>query len=244
MGSKVTDLEKLVSGLDLYVALSAIAERLGPWAAFSTSLGLEDQLITHAIFSHGLPIRVFTLDTGRLFPETLDVLEATRVKYGRNIEVFTPVAEAVQELVGRKGPFSFRRSLEERKECCRIRKVEPLARALRGVDLWVTGIRADQATTRHELPAVEWDEGHGLFKWHPLLRWSLDDVIRALKENAVPVNALHAAGFPSIGCQPCTRAVQPGEDTRAGRWWWEAPEQKECGLHFKDGKAVPAKSNI
>ncbi|MBN8215655.1 MAG: phosphoadenylyl-sulfate reductase [Spirochaetes bacterium] len=231
-------LQTSLDGLDLSSALAFVASRYGESAAFSTSLGLEDQLITHAIFAGALPIRVFTLDTGRLFPETLETLEATRERYHRSIEVYVPDAASVEKLLTAKGAFSFRRSIEDRKECCRIRKVEPLSRALQGARLWITGIRAEQADSRKDLPTVEWDEGHGLLKWHPLLHWSLVEVEAYLKDHGVPVNALHARAYPSIGCQPCTRAVKPGEEARSGRWWWEQAEQKECGLHFKDGKAV------
>lgn len=192
---------------------------------------MEDQLITHWIATGGLPVRIFTLDTGRLFPETHAVWSATVERYGIGIEAYHPDAVVLRDFVTRRGPNAFYASVADRQECCRIRKVEPLAEALRGVAVWVTGIRAGQGSGRSALSALEWDAGHGLLKFHPLLDMD-GEVLRAeVVRHRVPYNPLHDKGFVSIGCAPCTRAVRPGEDVRAGRWWWEQGGGKECGLH-------------
>lgn len=227
--------ESLVAKLDLPLVelLKYAAELFGNKAAFSSSLSWEDQLITHVIFSENLPIRVFTLDTGRLFPETYNVLNSTRERYKKSIEVFFPQSKKVEELVTEKGPFSFYTSLENRKECCHIRKVEPLNRALEGVECWITGLRSEHSENRQALPVAEWDSQRSLVKLNPLVNWSLEEVKTAIAKDNVPYNPLHDRGFVSIGCQPCTRAIQEGEEARAGRWWWEDSSGKECGLHVK-----------
>ena len=199
--------------------------------AFSTSLSFEDQVITHHIFSNDLPIRVFTLDTGRIFPETYSVLNSTRERYKKDIEVYFPDFKSVEKLVTQKGPSSFYDSLENRKECCAIRKVEPLNRALQGVECWITGLRSEHSESRKALPIVDFDEQRQIQKVNPLANWSLDDVKAEIKKYNIPYNVLHDKGFVSIGCQPCTRAIKEGEDFRAGRWWWEEQSKKECGLH-------------
>lgn len=200
-------------------------------AAFSSSLSWEDQVVSHHIFSQNLPIRVFTLDTGRLFSETYSVLNATRERYHAEIEVFFPKHEAVERLMTTKGPISFYESLENRKECCFIRKVEPLNRALENVNVWITGLRAEHSENRQELKVVEWDEQRQLVKVNPLAKWTLEEVKAEVKRFNIPTNALQDKGFVSIGCQPCTRAIREGESFRAGRWWWEDNSKKECGLH-------------
>ena len=212
-----------------------VSEHFGAQAKFSSSLGLEDQVITFWI-GQGLSIDVFTLDTGRLFQETYDLLDLTQKKYKVPIKIYFPDASRVEELVGLKGPNSFYDSVENRKECCHIRKVEPLKRALAGAKVWVTGVRADQSANRQQMRRVEWDEVHQLIKYNPLLYWSLQEVEEFITEHRIPVNTLHKKGFPSIGCAPCTRAILPGEDVRAGRWWWEA-SNKECGLHEAKDKS-------
>jgi len=217
------------TGLEDY--LTQLASLEGVRMAFSSSLSWEDQVLTHAIFSRDLPIRVFTLDTGRLFPETYSVIESTRQRYGKNLEVYFPDYQAVQELVTQKGPISFYESLENRKECCFIRKVEPLNRALEGVDVWITGLRADHSENRANLELVEWDEQRQIVKVNPLANWSLEEVKAYIKQYNVPYNVLQDRGFVSLGCQPCTRAIREGEPFRAGRWWWEDSSKKECGLH-------------
>ena len=218
---------------DLHVVdiLQQIAEKYPTSTAFSTSLSEEDQLITHYIFANNLPIRVFTLDTGRLFPETYAVLASTLERYGKKIEVYFPKHEGVEKLITEKGPSSFYTSLEDRKECCFIRKVEPLNRALAGVECWITGLRAEHSENRKTMPMVEMDEARNLLKVHPLTKWTTEEVKEEIKKHNIPYNILHDRGFVSIGCQPCTRSINPGDDFRAGRWWWENNDKKECGLH-------------
>jgi len=178
------------------------------------------------------------LDTGRLHNDTYETMAKTSQKYGFNYEVYYPSQEHLEELIQKKGINLFYESVENRKACCRIRKVEPLSRALSKVSAWVTGLRKAQSVTRADIPLVEWDDVHQIIKINPLHDWSESDVWNYIKENSIPYNPLHDQGVPSIGCAPCTRAIKPGEDIRSGRWWWESPESKECGLHLKDGKLV------
>ena len=201
--------------------------------ALSSSLAAEDQVLTDVILKQDKSANIFTLDTGRLHPETYDVMDATNLKYGVKINVFFPDSQKVQELYQTQGVNGHYESIDKRKNCCGIRKIEPLKRALNGLDVWITGLRAAQSVTRVDMPLVEWDESFGVIKVNPLINYSEDDVWNYIKENKVPYNKLHDQGFPSIGCAPCTRAVKEGEDIRAGRWWWENPEHKECGLHKK-----------
>jgi phosphoadenosine phosphosulfate reductase len=211
--------------------LAFFAERHPGRIAFSTSLGAEDQVITHMIIDRKLPIRIFTLDTGRLFPETYELLDITSKKYGITIEVRFPDASEVQRMVNGKGINLFYDSIENRKLCCGIRKTAPLKKALAGMEVWISGLRRDQSVTRSELQLSEWNEEHSLLKLQPLFNWQDDRVWDYIHEHKVPYNTLHDKGFPSIGCQPCTRAILQGEDIRAGRWWWENPDSRECGLH-------------
>ena len=199
---------------------------------FSTSFGQEDQVITDLIAKNDLPITIFTLDTGRLFQETYDVFHKTLKKYNKHIEVYFPEAASVENLLRQKGPNSFYESVENRKECCFIRKVVPLKKALSGNEIWITGLRAEQSENRNDLALFEYDANFDIIKFNPLLKWSLEEVQKYIDENNVPQNALHKKGFVSIGCAPCTRAIFEGEDIRAGRWWWES-SHKECGLHQK-----------
>lgn len=199
--------------------------------AFSTSLGIEDQVLLHAIAESGADIDVFTLDTGRHFPETLDTIAASEARYGLRIRLVAPDAREVETLVARDGVLGFRASIEARKVCCDVRKVRPLNRALEGANGWITGLRRGQSNGRGDIPLAEYDAINDRIKLAPLADWSLERIEAYVEDNAVPVNRLHARGFPSIGCQPCTRAVLPGEDIRAGRWWWESEDGKECGLH-------------
>ena len=199
--------------------------------AFSTSLGIEDQAVLHAIAASGTKIDVFTLDTGRHFPETLDVLEESENHYGLKIRVMFPDAREVEELVARDGINGFRTSVDNRQTCCDIRKVRPLNRALSGAAAWITGLRRDQSQGRAHVPFAVYDGAQKLIKLNPIADWTLATLEGYVSANKIPVNALHAKGFPSIGCQPCTRAIKPGEDIRAGRWWWENEDGKECGLH-------------
>ncbi len=228
---RTAEIAALVEGKAISDALASLAERFPGRAVFSTSFGIEDQVITHLIFSNNLPIRVFTLETGRLFRETYYVWNRTLEVYKKNIEAYFPDTHAVEQLISQKGPASFYESVENRKECCRIRKIEPLQRALEGASCWITGIRASQSDNRQGMAQVEWDANHDLIKFHPLYHWSTVDVWDYVKRNQIPYNPLHDKGFPSIGCAPCTRAVGEGEDFRAGRWWWEDKSKKECGLH-------------
>ncbi len=214
-------------------ALAALAAEFPGQVVFSTSLGYEDQVISHIIFENQLPVKVFTLDTGRLFNETYSVLSSTLSRYNTPVAVMYPQTEAVEQLVTEKGPFSFYESTANRKECCYIRKVEPLKRALKGNKIWVTGIRAAQSENRQDMPSVEWDEANQIVKYHPILHWTLDEVKAYIRQHTIPYNPLHDQGFVSIGCAPCTRAIREGEDVRAGRWWWETNDNKECGLHSK-----------
>lgn len=212
--------------------------------AFSSSFSLEDQVITHFIATEKLPVRIFTLDTGRHFPETYRTLEATRERYGIKIEVYFPDFAAVERLMSEKGAFSFYTSVENRLECCRIRKVEPLRRALNMTDLWLTGIRRAHSPERSNLPIAELDAAHQLVKYHPLLEWD-DARLRAfIDEHNIPYNRLHDKGFLSIGCEPCTRAVKPGESMRSGRWWWEDSAKKECGLHVSTSATARGSSHL
>jgi phosphoadenosine phosphosulfate reductase len=211
--------------------LTYLAQRFPGQVVFSTSFGIEDQIIAHHIFEHRLPIRVFTLDTGRLFAQTYSTWTATQERYGQPIVPYHPDAEALQDLLLRQGPNGFYDSVEQRKACCHVRKVAPLALALRDQAIWVTGIRADQSANRHDMHHLEWDAGHGLFKFHPLFDWTFEQVRDFVRTHQIPYNPLHDRGFVSIGCAPCTRAIEPGEDFRAGRWWWEDASKKECGLH-------------
>lgn len=199
--------------------------------ALSNSLSLEDQVLTDMICKVSPQTRIFTLDTGRLFPEAYDLMDRTQKKYSKSIEVFFPCAESVEKMVAENSANLFYESVEKRKLCCRVRKIEPLKRAFKGLKVWICGLRQEQSITRYGLHAVEWDEGNNLIKVSPLYNWSSSKVREYIDEHEVPYNPLSDQGFPSIGCQPCTRAVKEGEDERSGRWWWEAPETKECGLH-------------
>jgi phosphoadenosine phosphosulfate reductase len=217
--------------LSLDQRLSLLCDSVPGRRVFTTSFGLEDQVVAHAIFRAGLPIEVVTLDTGRLFPETYDLWARTEETYGRRIRAFAPKAEDVEELVADQGVNGFRYSVEMRKACCHVRKVAPLRRALAGATLWLTGLRADQSHDRATITFAGHDAAHGLLKVNPLLDWTRARAAAYAAENGVPTNPLHERGFLSIGCAPCTRAVMPGEPERAGRWWWETENSKECGLH-------------
>ena len=211
-------------------------------SAFSTSFSFEDQALTHAIAEHSLPIRVFTIDTGRLFAETYETFQKTRDTYfGIEIATYAPDTQSLERMINRQGVNGFYESVEKRKACCFVRKVEPLNRALEGVDLWVSGLRREHSNNRADLPVVEYDAGRDLIKVYPLVDLSEEDVKSYIQNHAIPYNPLHDKGFPSIGCAPCTRAVAPGEHPRSGRWWWEQENEQECGLHIKDGKLVRIK---
>ncbi|KAA0991751.1 phosphoadenylyl-sulfate reductase [Dyadobacter aurulentus] len=229
----ISSLNAAIEGKNETESLAILADLFPGEVVFSTSLGYEDQVISDLILKNNLNVSIFTLDTGRLFSETYMTLQKTNNRYDTKIKVYYPQTQAVEELVSTKGPLSFYDSVENRKECCFIRKVEPLNRALNGAKIWVTGIRAKQSGNRHDMPRLEWDEAHQLVKFHPILHWSFEEVKTYVKSNGIPYNPLHDKGFVSIGCAPCTRAIQEGEDFRAGRWWWEDESKKECGLHAK-----------
>jgi len=199
--------------------------------ALSSSLGIEDQALTHIISNIDKSTKIFTLDTGRLFPESYDLIHRTNHKYGIKMSVYFPDAGHVEEMVNTKGINLFFESVENRKLCCNIRKIEPLKRAFAGLEVWICGLRREQSVTRQNMQRIEWDEANGIIKLNPLIDWTEEEVRKFIYDHGIPYNPLHDKGFPSIGCQPCTRAIFPGEDIRAGRWWWENPDTKECGLH-------------
>ncbi|OPY68795.1 MAG: Thioredoxin-dependent 5'-adenylylsulfate reductase [Syntrophorhabdaceae bacterium PtaU1.Bin034] len=210
----------------------------GDRIALASSLGAEDQVLTHMVASIKPDARIFILDTGRFHPETYDLIDQTMKRYGIRYQILFPATRDVEEMESLYGPNLFYESIENRKKCCAIRKVKPLRRILSTLDTWITGLRKDQAVTRGTIEKIEWDEANGLIKLNPLADWSEKDVWDYIRKHDIPYNTLHDQGFPSIGCAPCTRAVLPGEDVRAGRWWWETPEQKECGLHLTGGRLV------
>jgi phosphoadenosine phosphosulfate reductase len=201
--------------------------------ALASSLGPEDQVLTDMILKIEPSARIFTIDTGRLFPETYSLIDKTNLTYNIKMEVYFPERQPVEDYVRLNGINAFYESIDKRKACCHVRKIEPLLRALSTLDVWICGLRQEQSVTRQDIETVEWDETHQLIKINPLARWQEQDVWDYIKKHGVPCNSLHKKGYPSIGCQPCTRAVAEGEDIRAGRWWWENPEHKECGLHKK-----------
>lgn len=208
----------------------------------ASSLGGEDQVLTHMLLQEAPDARVFVLDTGRLHQQTYDLMSRMMTRYGFQYEVYAPQAEAVQEMVSAHGPNLFYASVENRKRCCLVRKVEPLNRALKGASVWLTGLRCGQSADRADTSVFEWDEAHAMIKVNPLAIWTVDDVWDYLREHRVPYNKLHDQGFPSIGCEPCTRAIAEGEDPRAGRWWWENDAAKECGLHTHNEGGVAGDS--
>jgi phosphoadenosine phosphosulfate reductase len=211
--------------------LKLLAEAFPGKLTFSTSFSMEDQVITDQIVNSEVPVSIFTLDTGRLFPETYSTWSRTLERYKQAIDAYYPNAEKIQEFVRSYGPNAFYESVENRKQCCHIRKVEPLKRALSGKAVWITGLRAEHSPNRSDMQLLEWDEVNQVIKYNPLLNWTTDEVWAYINQHNVPYNALHDKGFVSIGCAPCTRAVRAGEDFRAGRWWWEDQSKKECGLH-------------
>lgn len=229
---KNTLLKIVAENKSLEEKLKQISNAVQGKIVFSTSFGIEDQVISNAIFSQGIKnIEVFTLDTGRLFPETYSVWDKTQLQYNTKIKAYYPNTNTIENFANENGINAFYNSVDLRKECCFIRKVEPLNRALVGATVWITGLRAEQSNNRNDLNEIEWDEEKQLYKFNPLLNWTTEEVVQYLKRNAVPYNLLHDKGFVSIGCAPCTRAIQPGDDFRAGRWWWEDQSKKECGLH-------------
>jgi phosphoadenosine phosphosulfate reductase len=229
--SKIEKLNAEWAGLEAAEIIRRALQEFGSNLTFATSLGAEDQVITFLLSKLEPAISVFTLDTGRVFPETYDLLHRTINRYGISIQTYFPDTQMTEEMVSSKGINLFYESVENRKLCCHVRKIVPLRRALKGKEAWITGLRREQSVTRADLKVVEWDASNGLIKINPLLEWSEEQVWDFIHENNIPYNKLHDQGFPSIGCHPCTRAIEKGEDLRSGRWWWELPESKECGLH-------------
>lgn len=229
----ILELNEKWAGLTAIEIIEKALELFGSKITFATSLGAEDQVITYMISKIDKSTNIITLDTGRVFPETYDLLHRTINRYGLAIKSYCPDTAEVEEMVNTKGINLFYESIENRKLCCHVRKIVPLRRSLAGMDAWITGLRREQSVTRTEMKIVEWDASNGLIKINPLLEWSEQQVWEFIKEKNIPYNKLHDQGFPSIGCQPCTRAIAKDEDLRAGRWWWEMPDSKECGLHGK-----------
>lgn len=231
IASKIADLSKAIHGLDIESSIKLLADTFAGKAVFSTSFSVEDQTISHAILKNKIAVDIFTLDTGRIFPETYSTWSATNERYQTQVKAFTPDFKTLETYITEKGPNAFYESVENRKLCCHIRKVEPLKRALKGQQLWVTGLRAEHSAARQDLQMLEWDESHQLIKFHPILHWTTEEVRQYIDKYNIPYNTLQDKGFVSIGCLPCTRAIKQGEDFRAGRWWWEDDSKKECGLH-------------
>jgi phosphoadenosine phosphosulfate reductase len=227
-----------VSRLSIPEALELLSSGFPGQVVFSTSFSIEDQVVAHEILSARLPIQIFTLDTGRLFAETYSVWTSTNEKYGTRIEAYYPDRALLEPYLNERGPNAFYESVANRKDCCHIRKVEPLRRALKGNAVWITGLRAEHSPERRDHRVLEWDEGNQVIKYNPLLDWDTAAVRAFIDLNEIPYNTLHDRGFVSIGCAPCTRAIRAGEDFRAGRWWWEDSAGKECGLHVMEEKTA------
>jgi phosphoadenosine phosphosulfate reductase len=229
----IAALNKELQNADAKQIINFFVDKLNDKITFGTSLGAEDQVITFMLKESGRDFNIFTLDTGRLFPETYDLIDRTNSRYKIKIDVMFPDYHEVENMVKTHGINLFYKSIELRKHCCQLRKLNPLKRALEGKEAWFTGLRREQSVTRVDMQIVEWDDNSGMLKINPLIEWSEKDVWDFIEANKIPYNPLHDKGYPSIGCQPCTRAVEEGEDIRAGRWWWENPDTKECGLHKK-----------
>ena len=232
MNTEIANLLTTIETLSETEILALITEKYPGKVVFSTSCGMEDQVITDFILKNSCDVKIFTLDTGRLFYETYTTWEQTNEYYHTKITPYYPEAQAIEEYVQNNGINAFYNSVALRQTCCHIRKVEPLRRALAGNKIWITGLRAEQSPHRQQMPMVEWDESNQIIKVHLLLHWKTQEVLSFLRSHGIPYNPLHDKGYPSIGCAPCTRAVREGEDFRAGRWWWENKTNKECGLHL------------
>lgn len=234
--AKVNEINSLLEGSKAEEIINYFVQNYKDKMVFTSSLGAEDQVITDMLAKNDKDVNIATLDTGRLFPETYKLIDETNAHYGIKMNIFFPKTDQVEEMVKERGINLFYNSIEDRKKCCYVRKIVGLHRAIEGKEVWITGLRREQSVTRTDLQAVDYDPNNDVIKVNPLIEWSEEDVWNYIKEKNVPYNELHDKNFPSIGCEPCTRAVKPGEDVRAGRWWWEDPEQKECGLHTKDAK--------
>ena len=242
--NRLEETSSVVQSMTAVDSLRWLSEQFPGEVSYSTAFGLEGQVITHFIFKNKIPIKVFTLDTGRHFQETYSVWRATNEKYGVNIEAYYPQAFSVEKLLNEKGPNSFYDSVENRKECCYIRKVEPLNRALKGQKIWISGVRSEHSEQRSEMKQVEWDAQREMIKVYPLFYWTLDEVKALIRNENIPYNELFDKGFTSIGCAPCTRSVKNGDDERAGRWWWENNTEKECGIHVPEDFIQPTNWTI
>ncbi len=240
---QIEPLQLKAKELSIPEMLAHLTEVFCSRVTFSTSFSFEDQAIAHHILSNHLPVKIFTLDTGRLFAETYSVWSATNERYNTTIKAMYPKNALLEELVTERGPNSFYESPQNRIDCCHIRKVEPLRRARAGNAVWITGLRAEHSANRHDMPLVEFDATNNIIKYHPLLHWTTEEVRHYINEFNIPYNILHDRGFVSIGCAPCTRAIKPGEDFRAGRWWWEDSSKKECGLHVHAPEPAIVASN-
>jgi len=229
----IAALNDLLEGKSAQEIISFFVEKMGDKITFGTSLGAEDQVITQMLAESKMSFKIFTLDTARLFAESYELIDRTNKRYDIKIDIFFPDYKEVEEMVADKGINLFFDSIDNRHLCCQIRKLNPLKRALVGREAWFTGLRKSQSVTRVDMQIVEWDENSAMLKVNPLIDWSEDDVWNYIEKQGIPFNPLHKKGYPSIGCQPCTRAIMEGEDVRAGRWWWENPESRECGLHQK-----------
>ncbi len=234
MIEQITEYNKQLANATAKEVLTSFLKEFKGQIAFASSFGAEDQVITHMLAESDPSINIITLDTGRMFQETYDLLDLTQKKYKIKIRVFHPDATAVEEMVNNKGINLFYESVENRKLCCRIRKIEPMERALKRMKVWISGLRKGQSVTRKSVELVEWDQVNQMIKVNPLIKWTEEEVWKQIRDLKIPYNPLHHKGYPSIGCLPCTRAIQVGEDVRSGRWWWELPEYKECGLHLKE----------
>jgi phosphoadenosine phosphosulfate reductase len=236
LGTQVEDYSRQFNEASAEEILSFFLHQYKGKIVQAASMGAEDQVLTHMICAIDKSTRIITLDTGRLFQETYDLIAETNTHFGINIKIYFPDNIKVEEMIKEKGINLFYGSVENRKLCCGIRKNEPLKMALQGMGAWICGLRKDQTVARFHNKVVEWDDQHGLIKINPLINWTEKQVWNYIREHIIPYNVLHDRGFPSIGCQPCTRAILPGEDSRSGRWWWEKEDDKECGLHNQDGK--------
>ncbi|MDH7603781.1 MAG: phosphoadenylyl-sulfate reductase [Melioribacter sp.] len=230
---RIEELNNQLKSKDTFEVIQYFSETFGKKAAFSTSLSIEDQVITHMLSSINSKVKIFTLDTGRLPNETYSLIERTREQYNIKIHIYFPNYRSVEKMVREKGINLFYNSIEDRKRCCYVRKIEPLKRALKNIEVWITGLRREQSITRQNIELIEYDYNYKLIKVNPLFNWTEAQVWDYIKKNNIPYNSLYDKNYLSIGCAPCTRPVQPGEDIRAGRWWWENPNTKECGLHIK-----------
>ena len=234
--SEINQLNQQFSQASLSDVLAYLLDRFQDKIILASSLGLEDQILTYYIQQHSNKARIMVLDTLRLNQETYDLLKRMQDEYQIKYEIYYPNNDAVKDLVAKKGMHSFYESIENRKECCQIRKIEPLKRVLKTVEAWITGLRKEQSVTRQDMTLFECDHTHDILKINPLIHWNYETVLKVIKNKKIPYNILHDQGYPSIGCEPCTRAIKEGEDIRAGRWWWEAADQKECGLHMSEDK--------